>query len=629
MRRASMVTRMRDWNCGTGPSRFLKTAYLLAMPFFCLTAAQAQTVPASTGHWRAIGPWGGRARSIAIDPNNSTILLAGGARGLLFRSSNSARSWQRLPLPDSIAGSVQVISIDSANSAHYWIGVGGGVESDRAAGAGLWESNDSGIHWQQASQLVGLPIESMARFAGDARIMAVGTRKGVYLSKDGGHTWMRISPADNPELQDITALSFDPADSGTLFAGTPHLPWKTSDGGANWKSAHTGMLDDSDVFSISADSSRPGLIYASACSGIYQSTTGGESWKLLDGIPNTSRRTHVILPDPLRKKVLYVGTTEGIFKSWNGGTRWNHLNNTQVNAIAMDPKDTRILYLATERGIITTNDGGQTFAAANDGFLSRNIISVAVTAKTLVVSTLYERQLGGVWTLPLTALSAKTSPEWTQTPPEAFDGIDVRAVIAAGDTLYAASGDTVFRWAPASAKWSPLPPLDELIDALAFPKDGLLTASTANGLFRFDGTKWNAAPDTGPSARLLRLGIDSSFSPPAASPEPPNDVAISCSKTVLAATARGLFVAAAPGKWQPAPGRLGDASVSTAVFHPQNCSLAYAAQFASLYTSADAGVTWNPFPAAGLDAPLVGRLIFAGSKLLAVVPGQGVYVWEP
>jgi hypothetical protein len=39
------------------------------------------------------------------------------------------------------------------------------------------------------------------------------------------------------------ALAFDPKDKAILYAGTPHLPGKTSDGGVSWNSIHRGMIE--------------------------------------------------------------------------------------------------------------------------------------------------------------------------------------------------------------------------------------------------------------------------------------------------------------------------------------------------------------------------------------------------
>ena len=60
-----------------------------------------------------------------------------------------------------------------------------------------------------------------------------------------------------------------------IYAGTWHLPWKTTDGGATWTSIKQGIIEDSDVFSILVDPKQPKVVYLSACSGIYKSEDGG------------------------------------------------------------------------------------------------------------------------------------------------------------------------------------------------------------------------------------------------------------------------------------------------------------------------------------------------------------------
>jgi len=109
--------------------------------------------------------------------------------------------------------------------------------------------------------------------------MAAGADSGVYLTRDGGTSWKLISPPGDPELRPVVSLAFDPGDSKIIYAGTTHLPWRTSDGGATWQSIHTGMIDDSDVFSIQVDPHRPERVLASACSGAYASSDAAHHWK--------------------------------------------------------------------------------------------------------------------------------------------------------------------------------------------------------------------------------------------------------------------------------------------------------------------------------------------------------------
>jgi hypothetical protein len=102
--------------------------------------------------------------------------------------------------------------------------------------------------------------------------LAAGTVSGIFISHDEGKNWRRIAPAGDMESQPVVSLAFAPDSVRTLYAGTPKLPWKTTDDGKTWNPIHVGILDDSDIFSIVVE---PDRILIGACSGIYRSEDGG------------------------------------------------------------------------------------------------------------------------------------------------------------------------------------------------------------------------------------------------------------------------------------------------------------------------------------------------------------------
>jgi hypothetical protein len=163
-----------------------------------------------------------------------------------------------------------------------------------------------------------------------------------------------------------------------MYAGTTHLPWKTTDGGATWKSIHQGMIDDSDVFSIHVDSKSPERVYASACSGIYASTSRGEQWRKAQGIPGTDRRTHIVTEDPAYSHLIYAGTTAGLWKSADAGGTWRKLNSHLIRSVEFHPSDGRLMYLATQdRGLLKSMTAGLSTMEINQGFVGRPVQRVA------------------------------------------------------------------------------------------------------------------------------------------------------------------------------------------------------------------------------------------------------------
>ena len=600
--------------------------------FFAVLTVAASAFAAD---WHPSGPFGGSIQSVAVDPQHSNILLAGARNGLLFRSVDSAKSWHRVALGRAITGPVQSLVIDPSNSDHYYAGISG----EDHASAGLWESRDSGLHWRQS--LAGIPVESLALWPKDPAVVAVGTRHGVY--RLGHHTdWTRISSAQNPELQDVTALAFDREDAQILYAGTPHLPWKTTDGGSTWHSIRGGMLDDSDVFSIAIDPAQPRRIFASACSGIYRSENAGVAWKLLNGVPKTSRRTHVIAPNPRDPQELYAGTTSGLLKSSDGGAMWRPLGTLQVNSIAFDPTDSQTLYLATENsGVLVTHDGGATFAEVNHGIHTRNVANLAVSGGSAWLSTAYEGPQGGVFKF-------ERGQGWQQVaPPSVFGGnVEALAVHPGTNVVYAAAENRLYRLS--TSKWELLPTAALTgIRALAFTGDGVLLAGTSRGLFSLSGTLWQPSDVAGHT----RLPIQAIYSSGMVlviktdfgiylshnngrtwkewpMPDPVGEVALNCNGTALAATPGGLQRFSPAGSSPTPVSGIPQETVSAITFDPSNCQTAYAAQFGTTYISQDEGSTWKILASTQFAAIETLRILPSSHLMFANFRAQGIFTLD-
>src|SRR5260370_14491627 len=79
-----------------------------------------------SGAWRLSGPFGGSARSIAIDAQNRNTLLAGGRDSLRFRSDDAGASWRLLAFPYATPGTIYALIIDPTASGHFYAGLDAG-----------------------------------------------------------------------------------------------------------------------------------------------------------------------------------------------------------------------------------------------------------------------------------------------------------------------------------------------------------------------------------------------------------------------------------------------------------------------------------------------------------------------
>jgi photosystem II stability/assembly factor-like uncharacterized protein len=184
--------------------------------------------------WQMSGPFGGSATSLAIDPAHPRVLLAGGRGAALFKSDDAGEHWRVLPLPARFEGAVTALWIDPLDSNHYLAG----AHDTGSPFAGLYESRDAGASWNAVASLRGVPLWALTSHPARPTRLAAATWRGVWISDDSGATWRRITRDSDGELRAVTAVAFDPRQIDTLYAGTTHLPWKTTDLGRTWHSIH-------------------------------------------------------------------------------------------------------------------------------------------------------------------------------------------------------------------------------------------------------------------------------------------------------------------------------------------------------------------------------------------------------
>lgn len=634
--------------------RYLQLSALLggscAVCFALWAATETET------DWKIAGPFGGTATTVAVDPQDSNLVLAGAMSSLLFQSRDSGASWNLLPLPKRTLSEVTTILVDPRDSDHYLAGM------MAAEGGGLFESYDQGKKWQVAKELANTGVRALAASESQPTRFVAGTLTGVMLSDDSGKTWNRISDPENLEMQGITAVAIDAKDPNIIYAGTTHLPWKTSDGGKTWESIHTGMIDDSDVFSIFVDPSDPTNVLASACSGIYASGDRGELWHKLLGIPNTSRRTHVVREDPLSASTIYAGTTTGLFKSGNRGMNWKTLINTQVNALTFDPKQPENMYVALEYdGVGKSNNGGELIKLVNDGFVDRVISWVGRSGGKLIAVETQEGETSGIF------VSGDLGETWSRLGViRGLAGVHLKTIAGFSKedrVLVAASPHQMYKSIDAGTTWKPLPvrlqvnppvqsahgethatrskqparaqstrtvkprptikeisPAD--INGLYSIKSGtkeLLFAATDLGLLESSdlGEHWTAAEIPGtPAVTALYVAPNNSgyfiarvagglyeskdygdHWSPLSFPLPISDlnevaVPFDESAPLLAATRVGLYASTDGSKWVANPGKLPASTVNSVIYAGPEHA-AYAVEYGHLYQSRDGGNSWS------------------------------------
>jgi photosystem II stability/assembly factor-like uncharacterized protein len=634
-----------------GQAKACPTAALL---LFTAIAAHAQ--------WHAIGPFGGSAELVRADPSRPGTVLAATRDGLLYRSTDRAASWTHLAFPAELSGTLHVLEIDPHRSGVWYVG----IESDITWNSGLYRTTDAGATWSLLPGLKGKAIWSLAIWGVDAQVLAAGAADGVFLSRDGGETWRRISPEENEELRPVVALTFDPFHSDTLYAGTTHLPWRTMDGGATWQSIHDGMLDDSDVFSISVNPTRPPIVYASACSGAYRSNTAGRQWIKL-ATPTGAFRTYLVTLDPRHTDTVFAATSVGLLKSTNAGAAFHKVSDANVKSIAFDPSRPGWVYVAsTTAGLMVSTDGGETLHESNRGFSNRTVTGMSGAGGMLYVSTAYDNGAGGLYVSsdhgehltpagsagitghqnllqtaampghPQTVIaaafqglwkSADAGRTWTELAAPGDGSINALAAVPGKpDALLAGTKAGLFLSLDEGATWKPAMPQAGRVRLLQASAGGVAAVTDSDAFTSFDGGKTWTACGT-PAQGIQWYGVALQNRPAlqngTAGQNGPDG------QTVLAGTSHGLFRSSDGCRtWNLVTARGLDAGTITAVTaNPVQPAEFFAVQAGRVWRSIDSGLEWQALKDVGQDGSYPAALLVlpeVPDRLFAWVPRRGV-----
>jgi len=641
--RQVVVSRKRDW------IRAVLAGLALT---FALGAA-----PQDTQTWVPVGAPGGSVRALAADPRDSRRVYLGTAEGILYRSDDGGRRWKRLNPGFPLRGcSLDEIVVDPAGAVliGYW--------QVRGKGGGIARSTDDGQTFVMLKGIQGQSVRALALAPSDPQMIAAGTLTGVYLSRDGGSVWTRITPRGHADLRNFGSLAFDPTDPKVIYAGTRHLAWKTVDGGASWNPIHRGMIDDSDVMTLTPDPEDPRTVFATACSGIYRSTEAGAEWTKLQGIPFSARRTRAFSRVGEDPNVLLAGTTQGLWISEDNGGSWSRTTSKDlvINAVVAQPGGT--ILLGTEgAGVLRSSDRGRTWVASNTGFSERFV-------SKLLFDTIDDRLIVVVWGPPGYGgvfVAQGATGRWVRLG-EGLDGREVLSLALLDNTILVGTDDGIFMRAPDATIWTHVSTVVDgervrprVTDLIAL-EGGRIVAGTPTGIIQSpDGGESWTKPEVASDVEIYALaasrrdprlvvaatksgflrsndGGDTWARASIALNVTPHALAFAPSsrRTLFATTTGGLFRSADLGEtWRRVNGGLPHSDLTGLALNPNGRTL-YVSDFTwgGVFRSVDGGSTWDRMPTTGLGSDRVWTLSLdpaAPERVLAAASAGGLHVWAP
>ena len=208
---------------------------------------------------RTWSPWGTGSDAMALGVAGERPVIVAGHDVLAVGRPDG--HWQHIA-NDLPHNDIHGFARDPANPDRMWAYLATG---------GLYESQDGGTHWEQAS--AGHTIALLAVTAGDGtRLLAVDPDLGaIVASDDGGRNWQRLAaPPDTP----VYAMAAARDGATILLSGAQGL-FRSDDGGTTFAQ----LVDVGEpILAIAASDDASTIVLATRDRVIYRSDDGGETW---------------------------------------------------------------------------------------------------------------------------------------------------------------------------------------------------------------------------------------------------------------------------------------------------------------------------------------------------------------
>jgi photosystem II stability/assembly factor-like uncharacterized protein len=184
-----------------------------------------------------------------------------------------------------------------------------------AAMDGLYRTFDETKGWEKLSidgyEPSGRVFSVSTHKRSPSRIFA-GTKRGLYISDDGGSSWAHVGRG----LEDATVKSIaqDPRDPDLIILGTNQFVYRSTNGGRSWTRRGGGLIAG-DFTSVVINPANPDEVIVADYSrgGVYRSTDKGYMWERIDKeLP--SDRVWTITFDPFERDRVYAGSfSSGVY----------------------------------------------------------------------------------------------------------------------------------------------------------------------------------------------------------------------------------------------------------------------------------------------------------------------------
>ena len=291
--------------------------------------------------WLDAGATLGEGATVAIDPNNSSILYVGYVGGTsIYRSTNAGASWTKLT---GLPYECPKMAIDPVNASLYCAAYDRPSFTDQ----GVYKSIDGGTTWAAVNTgLSGLVVRNLIVATPNATFVEASNI--LYRSTNGGGNWTSLN------INFPYALAYAPSQPNRMYLslGSPGIA-VSNDGGASFG---TAVMVGDVVQALAVDPTNPDQVYAAGRdNGLYMSSNGGTSWALAS-VGIATRTIGSVAMNPAAPDTVVVSAGDGVYQTANAGTSWSRTS-TATGILDVDPAQPGHAYLCGNSFFTSTNSG--------------------------------------------------------------------------------------------------------------------------------------------------------------------------------------------------------------------------------------------------------------------------------
>lgn len=208
-----------------------------------------------------------RIRALVLHPQDDQIVFAGTEGNGVFKTVDGGNSWKEMNsgLFDKV---IRTLIIDPEAPDTLYAGTWHGVyiTEDRAKN---WSVDPDGLY--------DVDIRALALDPTDSKIIYAGTQpRGVFRSRDGGKTW---TAGAEPLTEHIESMAIDPANPSHVYVGTKAGVYISKDRGDHFTSA--GLRWSNHAWCLVFDpKTSPPTLYYGGVGGVLKTINEGHWWEV-------------------------------------------------------------------------------------------------------------------------------------------------------------------------------------------------------------------------------------------------------------------------------------------------------------------------------------------------------------